>query len=139
MHNNIHTVVISVGSNVADSKRNVARALRDLAILLPGGDDSGVYLTTGVNDPSRLYANGVMWGSYAGTAEKLTALLKDMERDAGRDELARSKGEVPLDLDLVIFDGQIIRPSDYARDYFRKGWDGLCRRPPVAQLPSAED
>lgn len=53
--------------------------------------------------------------------EKLNENLKSYELQHGRDSEARRKGRVPIDLDIVKWNHEILRPRDYAADYFRKG------------------
>ena len=54
--------------------------------------------------------------------EELGALMKRWEREAGR--IAHSKS-VPLDIDIVVFDGQVVRPRDFAQEYFKIGYRAL--------------
>lgn len=65
--------------------------------------------------------NAVLSGYSDIPFEKLNKDLKAYELKHGRDSEARRKGEVPIDLDIVKWDGEILRPRDYAADYFRKG------------------
>lgn len=67
------------------------------------------------------YMNAVISGYIDIPFETLNANLKEYELKHGRDSEARKKGEVPIDLDIVRWNGEIIRPRDYASDYFRKG------------------
>ena len=46
-------------------------------------------------------------------------LLKSLERQLGRTDEDVSRGVVKLDLDLLCADGQVLRPEDWERDYFR--------------------
>ena len=48
-----------------------------------------------------------------------------MEYDFGRDSEARERGDVPLDVDIVLFDAEIVRPRDFSQSFFRIGYESL--------------
>ena len=118
-----HQIVISLGSNIVGREESVMVALKALREICSDGVDSGVYLTRPVSGVGDDYANAVFCGRYDGDQEELSARLKRMEVMAGRDEAARRRGEVPIDLDLVIVDGVVLRLKDYTRDYFARGYN----------------
>ncbi len=45
------------------------------------------------------------------------ATLKRIEREAGRTAADTQRGIVPLDLDILIVDGRVVRPQDCKRPY----------------------
>ena len=47
------------------------------------------------------------------------------ELNAGRDESARRRGDVPIDIDLMIWNGIVLRPRDMEREYFLRGFREL--------------
>lgn len=55
----------------------------------------------------------------------LVKFLKDWESLQGRTRVSSEEGVVPIDLDLVIFDSRILRPKDFERHYFNKGYREL--------------
>ena len=55
----------------------------------------------------------------------VTEFLKQTESEAGRDSISDLEGRVELDLDLVIWDGRIVRPKDFERLYFNIGYRQL--------------
>ena len=67
------------------------------------------------------YMNAVISGFTDIPFETLNASLKEYELSHGRDSESRRRGEVPIDIDIVKWNGNIIRPRDYSADYFRKG------------------
>ena len=50
------------------------------------------------------------------------ALTKEIEKEMGRTEAMKAAGEVPIDIDVVVFDGITLRPSDFSADYFVRGF-----------------
>lgn len=74
------------------------------------------------------YMNAVAIGRWTQTVEKLDSLCKDYEVRNGRDLKARARNEVPVDIDIVISSGKILRPKDYRCDFFRIGFRQLSRK-----------
>lgn len=50
--------------------------------------------------------------------DELTRRLKALERQAGRTPADKAAGIVRLDIDLVWFDGERLKPNDWERPYF---------------------
>ena len=47
--------------------------------------------------------------------------LKAIEREAGRRPGDKVKEKICLDIDLLMYDGKILRPKDMKQEYVRKG------------------
>ncbi len=54
--------------------------------------------------------------------ESLVNLTKGIEAEMGRTKAMKAESLVPIDIDVVIFDGVTLRLSDYKADYFRAGF-----------------
>jgi len=119
-------VAISVGSNCAGRKEFVAEALEWLSSVLTGFRSSSIYETDAEGSGSGRYANAVVCGWYCGSVESLGNLCKEYERGHGRDGVMRSLGIVPVDIDVVICEGVILRPRDYSRRYFTVGYSQMA-------------
>lgn len=134
----LHPVLISVSSNCGDRIKNCQDALAWLTSVLKNAVMSSVYETEDISSKKEnsgkmdgdssatlqakpKYMNAVISGYTDIPFETFNANLKAYEWKHGRDSEARRKGEVPIDLDIVKWNGNIIRPRDYAADYFRKG------------------
>ena len=83
---------------------------------------SQIYSTLSITDGITPYNNMVGWINCSQDMEELGALMKRWECEAGR--IAHSKS-VPLDIDIVVFDGQVVRPRDFAQEYFKTGYRAL--------------
>lgn len=123
--NRPHRVVLSIGSNVADGTDHVIRAIATLRELLTDCRDSGAYTTPALCGDGTTYVNAVFIGNYSGDIATLNTLCKTLEHTHGRDSEARRQRRVPLDLDIVMSDGEILRPKDYDCAYFRQGYSRL--------------
>lgn len=55
------------------------------------------------------------------TFEEIHRILKDIERQSGRTPNDKHLGIVKLDIDILVFNNQTIKPADLQRDYVQKG------------------
>lgn len=122
---NVSPVFIGVGSNTDDKDRQVAEALTFLSTVLQNMESSSVYDTEALNGRDASYSNAVAVGLTRLPADELKVLLKLYERSRGRTAECKRQGLVPIDLDIVVFDNEILRPDDMARDYFLRGYSEL--------------
>lgn len=117
--------VISVGSNSTDREWQIEKAVEFLLSRLADASASSVYETQAFNGKDAPYFNAVVVGTTDMSLDELTKLLKQHEVEAGRDDMARIEGIVPIDLDIVMWDGRIIRNDDFERPYFNRGYREL--------------
>lgn len=122
--NDINYLVISVGSNFGDRFTNVSEALKKLQSLLENHKSSGIYETEAIGKSygGTPYMNAVIAGEYPGDVNELNTRLKNYESECGRNEITRSAGNVPVDLDIVICNKDILRARDFESDYFKRGY-----------------
>jgi 2-amino-4-hydroxy-6-hydroxymethyldihydropteridine diphosphokinase len=64
------------------------------------------------------YVNVVAIGVTRLALDELLSRLKAIERLLGRTPESKLRGVVEADVDLVIWNGEVLRPKDAARDYF---------------------
>lgn len=123
----IHTVALSLGSNCGDRERAIREAVKWLTGVLEETRACGSYETEAIGGGTRPYLNSVVEARTGLSDGHLNALLKEYERAHGRDEAARTRGDVPIDIDLVVSDGRILRPRDYTADFFQIGFRNNSR------------
>ena len=117
-------VVISIGSNTDDAHAQVLGALNWLANVLSEVHCSSIYTTAALHGGST-YTNAVAIGWSDMELSHLQALLKDYEIDCGRDEAMRAQHLVPIDLDVVIYDSEVLKERDFQQNFFTKGYNEL--------------
>ena len=119
-------VVISIGSNCGDRKSLVEEAIAWLKTILIQTQYSSVYETPCAKNIGRPYMNAVISGYYQAEGidvkDSLEELLKEKEHEMGRTAQCRESGEVPIDMDVVLLNGDIVRPWDYRQKFFQKGY-----------------
>ena len=119
-----NTVYISIGSNLSNGAELIENAfgfLRD--------NYETVVCTTIYSTPSipigddSIYFNAVASCEVDGV-ESTNIDLKAYESRCGR---IRGMKDVVIDMDIVIADGQILRPRDYDREYFQIGYNKIIQ------------
>lgn len=120
--------VIGIGSNTPDRTERVAAAIGWLGSVFSEGFHSSAYVTRALNGHDPDYLNAVMSVESDRPMDEVNAMLKDYERTSGRTAVSKLHGEVPIDLDIVVWDGRIVRPKDFGYRYFLQGYDELVHR-----------
>lgn len=121
----LHRAYIGAGSNLRAEEavsaiERASEALAALGLVRP----SSTYRTDGVGVKSAgmVYHNAVFEFDTQLDADSLNAALKQYEEDNGRD---RSTPVITIDLDLVVYDGEVLRPADFSHSYFLTGYRQL--------------
>lgn len=118
-------VIVSIGSNCGDKEKSVRMALKWLTGILENSSESEIYITPAAGNSTGEYANCVVKGEYCGDYEELNGLLKVYEENFGRDANCRKNGMVPIDIDIVMASGEIVKPWDYRQEFFQTGYRSL--------------
>lgn len=117
--------VLSIGSNCGDRCHQVESGIEWLKSVLSCLRSSSIYSTMDCNGGKRDYFNAVVSGYTAITMESLDKMCKQYELSHGRTSDARKKGDVPIDIDIVIYDTEIIREKDFSQIFFKIGYDEI--------------
>lgn len=59
------------------------------------------------------------------TAEQVVWRLKQIEKENGRRPEDKQSGRIPLDIDLLMYGDQILKPQDMEKDYVRLAFQSL--------------
>lgn len=113
----LHRAVICIGSNAADRELRLDEAEGFLNILLKGCRFSQTLDSNDTSGRTNLrYSNRLCAGYFEADYDELDLLLKHYEFDRRR---KNDKGVVEIDLDVVVFDGEVKRPGTYMAPYFQ--------------------
>lgn len=121
----MNNVILSLGSNSHDSNEQMRRCIHWLQNTLQVTAKSTVYRTAATNGKDADYTNAVVAVGTSIPIDQLNALIKQYERECGRTPQSKSLGSIPIDIDIVIFNDQVIRPKDFAQPYFTIGYQQL--------------
>lgn len=118
-------VVICIGSNCGDKYQNVHKGIKWINSIFSTLHASTIYATPDCKGGPRKYMNAVAIGNTDIELQQLEIMCKNFEKEMGRDKKAREAGDVPLDIDIVVYNGKIVRETDYKREFFKIGFDQL--------------
>lgn len=118
-------VVFSIGSNCGDRHANVKAGIEWLAHIISNFKVSPIYATPDCLGSQKEYINAVAKGSSTLSTESLEKLCKQYELSCGRDAYARTCNNVPIDIDLVMYDSKILRQRDFSREFFQIGYKSI--------------
>lgn len=118
----MNRALIGLASNADDRMAILERAAGELSGRFPSARFSARYQTEPVGRHSeRRYGNGVGVLETDLPFDDLKALFKRMERAYGRLPDSKETGFVPLDLDIVVWNGRVLKPDDLRQGYLRQG------------------
>lgn len=117
----VSTYYISVGSTIIGEEEQIRETLRTH---FPTGTLSSFHHSRDISGSSdRIYTNAVLSITTTLSVEELKKVTKEIEAEMGRDRTHPE--EVSIDLDIVVRDGEVLRPKDYGREYFARGYREL--------------
>lgn len=118
---------ICIGSN-EQQKDNLALARRRLKELFPDISFAEEEETKPLCSKRMVpFANQVARFRSDCPAEEVNALLKAIEREAGRKLEEKAREIIRLDIDLLACDTTVFKPEDMQREYVRRGLSQLER------------
>jgi len=116
----MNNVILSIGSNI-DADRNISKALMLLSEDVKIVKHASVLVTSPIgitNQPE--FSNSAVLIQTTLDQEALNQLLKTVENRCGRDRSRPKFGPREIDLDILIWNGQVV-DSDYdSRDFLRQ-------------------
>ena len=121
----MNKVVLSIGSNCQDKHSQIADALKWLSCNLCNYSQSSIYSTPSINGIGDDYLNAVVIGESELEFDEINSLMKQYEKDSGRTTESKLKASIPIDIDIVLFNENIIRTNDFNFDFFQIGYKEL--------------
>ena len=117
--------LLSIGSNVGNREKQISDAIRHLESLAAIVKRSPVYESRDSNGSGKKYLNSVVEVNTEMTEKDMNQRLKEYELMMGRTNESRERGEVPIDLDIVVCNGDVVRLKDYQSSYFKYGLERM--------------
>lgn len=120
-------ILIGIGSNVPSRAEEVSRAMLWLRRYMSTSNETMPYPTAPDGEPASTpeYLNAVIEGLTPHDIEFLQSKFKAYERRRGRLPEHRSQGHIIIDIDLVAFNGEILKTEEYESVHFRHGLELL--------------
>ncbi|MBR5332670.1 MAG: 2-amino-4-hydroxy-6-hydroxymethyldihydropteridine diphosphokinase [Muribaculaceae bacterium] len=121
----MNTLVIGIGSNSKDCQQQMACAMEHLATLFYEVKVSSVYETPALNGKDASYLNAVAIAKTDMELSQATSCLKQWEKQCGRTPESKLQGSIPIDLDIVVWNDDVLREKDFSYSFFTKGYKEL--------------
>jgi 2-amino-4-hydroxy-6-hydroxymethyldihydropteridine diphosphokinase len=115
----LNKVAIAVGSNI-NPHENIEKALRELEIKFGKVKKSTMIETEPVgflDQPN--FVNGAFLLTTALSIQELKKELKGIEEKLGRIRTENKYGPRTIDLDIIVFNGEIVDKDFYTRDFVK--------------------
>jgi len=116
----MNEVIVGIGSNI-DAEKNISSMLEILKKKVEVVKVSPMLQTKAlgiIDQPD--YTNGAVKIKTSHNRDTLNKLLKAIEDQLGRDRSGAKFGPRTMDLDIVVWNGEIVDPDYYTRDFIRK-------------------
>lgn len=118
-------VTVSIGSNTGDRFTRVSNCIDWLVCQFGEVIHSNIYATKAIGGKDGTYANAVAVFHSSYSFQRLNEMLKDYELNNGRSPENRALGIVSIDIDIVMWDNEIMREKDFSQSYFSIGWNEI--------------
>lgn len=115
------TAVLVLGSNFQDREKNIRKAEDWLSSIGKIEAHSSIYESADFRGSGLIYMNMVVAFDTHLDPSQLCEKIKSYELGAGRTRKCRERGEVVIDIDIVVADDVILRENDYCAAYFQQG------------------
>ena len=109
----MHTIVFGISSNAEDRETKIHDAIEEIKALIPDLKTSDAYSSPCYNNLGPEYLTVVAKGDTEISADRLEVFVKAFEWNLGRDRDAESNGIVIIDIDIVVYDDEILKTVDY--------------------------
>lgn len=117
--------VLVIGSNMGNRVETIKKALSFLENYCVIICQSDIYENKDCLGSSKRYMNCVLELETLLNKDILSAKIKKYELSAGRTLEGKKRGEVAIDIDIVIWEDTILRPLDFNSVYFKLGFTKL--------------
>lgn len=118
--------IISIGSN-ANRTENIQKAIEILQANYPRSRFSTPEITDPIDLPegAKAFLNLVAMIPTNLEKEEFVAQLKEIEEELGRDDDDDEEGIIPIDLDLIKWNEDVLKPRDFIRPYMVSGLEEI--------------
>lgn len=117
----MNSLILSIGTNSADREWQMSQAIKRMKQLFKKTVVSDIYEVPAHNGVDAPYLNAVLVATTSMALEETNGLLKQWEALCGRTPASKLQGVIPIDIDVVVWNDEVLRPVDYSRSYVSLG------------------
>ncbi len=121
----MNKLLLSIGTNSSDREWQMSQAIKQMKQIFKKTITSEIYEVPAHNGIDSPYLNTVMLATTPMPLEEVVAALKQWETICGRTPASKQQGVIPIDIDVVVWNNEVIRPIDYSRSYVSIGVNQL--------------
>lgn len=121
----MNKLLLSIGANSSDREWQISQAIKQMKHIFRKVITSEIYEVPAHNGIDSPYLNTVMLATTPMSLEEVVAALKQWETICGRTPASKQLGVIPIDIDVVVWNNEVIRPIDYSRSYVSIGVNQL--------------
>lgn len=119
MKNNVF--IIGLGSNSHDREFQMKKAIEFIENSFEYTRLSEIYETPAENGKDAPYINAVLVATTEKDIDEVNAMIKQWECSCGRTAMSKLEGIIPIDIDIITWNENVVRPKDFSKTYFTKG------------------
>lgn len=123
----MNKVVFSLGSNSDDREAQMRKAISHLMSIFENVKVSAIYETPALNGKDEPYYNAVMIVDTELDYDEVVRCSKEWELKSGRTKESKDKGVVPIDIDVVLWNDNVVRQKDFSCSFFVEGYNQLLQ------------
>lgn len=124
----MNRVVICLGSNIADSENILRRTAETLRGMTEKIIASGLYQGPSHNGIGADYTNVVIGATTRLSLNQMRTVAHALETLEGRTTESKTTGRMPLDADIIEWNGRTEKPEDIALPHFTRGFEQIKRK-----------
>lgn len=119
-----HVATLCIGSNCDNRRSNISAAIQRIATIATISRQSPYRESEDVTGRGASYLNRVITCSTSLCADEFARRLAAFEIEGGRHAESKAQGKMPVDIDIVVWDNDVVSPADYNAEYFRILFEG---------------
>ncbi len=124
----MHDIIFGISSNADDRETKISEAIEEVTALIPDLKVSQSFTASSYNNIGPEYMSVVAIGQCDIDLKRLHTFVKAFEWQLGRDNNTEPQtGIITIDIDIVTFDGDILKPNDYNQPAFQNALTSLSK------------
>ncbi len=113
--------IVGIGSNSFDRESQMKKTIEFITNSFENIYVSEIYETPAENGKDAPYINAVLVATTEKEMVDVNAIIKQWECSCGRTTMSKLEGIIPIDIDIVTWNEDVVRPKDFVKTYFTKG------------------
>ena len=118
--------IICLGSN-QNGKEHLLQATKNIDLIFSDIKWGEIIQTApeGTSHPSPYFNRAGIFSTNM-DIQQVKSIFKSIERQHGRTPSSKASGRIPLDIDLLVYGSQVLKPDDMNRTYVRQALSTIC-------------